>query len=159
MNFIILLDININPVPSCRFLDILLEPHLTGQLHAKYIINKCEKLANIIKFLRGVWWGSNPKTLLNIYKAISRGTSDYASFLFPFHNKSLTESFERVSRRTLRYCIDLRRSTPSNVVYAESCVGPARFRSDLLVHKFIFKFSAGPGYLAARVQTHFSPPR
>lgn len=55
MNFTILLDININPVPSCRFLGILLESHLTGQLHAKYIINKCEKLANIIKFLRGVW--------------------------------------------------------------------------------------------------------
>ncbi|EFN64515.1 hypothetical protein EAG_05425, partial [Camponotus floridanus] len=104
----------IYPMLSVRFLRILLDPHLNGHLYAKQIINKCGKLSNVIKFLRGVWWGSDPRTLLSIYKA-----AIYASFLFPFHNKTLTERFEQISRRTLRYCVELRCSTPCNIVYAE----------------------------------------
>lgn len=156
--FVSLINSDIYPVSSYRFLGILLEPHMTGQLHAKYLINKCDKLANVIKFLRGVWWGSCPKTLLNIYKAMIRGSLDYASFLFPFHNMSLTESLERVSRRALRYCIGLRRSTPCNVVYAESSIGPARFRSDLLARKFILKsFAIRPSILVNKLQNlHFA---
>jgi len=95
-NFSVLLGDTIFPVSSVRFLGFLLDPHLTGHLHAKQVINKCSKLTNIIKFLRGVWWGSDPRTLLGIYRALIGGTSDYVSFLFPFHNKSHTERFERV---------------------------------------------------------------
>jgi len=158
-NYSILLEkISIHPVSSTRFLGVLLDPRLTGHLHANYVINKCGILANIIKFLRGVWWGSHPRTLLNIYKAMIRGTSDYASFLFPFHNKSLTERFERVSRRALRYCAGLRRSTPCNIVYAETCISPARFRSDLLTQNFLFKsLATRPNILIDKLQNlHFS---
>jgi len=159
VNYSILLEnVSIYPVPSARFLGILLDPKLTGNLHANYVTNKCDKLANIIKFLRGVWWGSHPRTLLSIYKAMIRGTSDYASFLFPFHNKGLTERFERVSRRALRYCVGLRRTTPCNIVYAETCVSPAHFRSDLLAQKFLFKsLATRPNILIDNFQKlHFS---
>jgi len=155
---ILLENVSIYPVPSVRFLGVFLDPKLSGNLHANYVINKSGKLANIIKFLRGVWWGSHPRTLLNIYKAMIRGTSDYASFLFPFHNKGLTECFERVSRRALRYCVGFRSSTPCNIVYAETCVGPARFRSDYLAQKLLFKSLAiRPNILIDNLQKlHFS---
>lgn len=71
-----------------------------------------------------------------------RGSFNYASFLFPFHNANLTENLERVSRRALRYCIELRCLTLCNVVYTESGIGPARFKADLLARKFIFKLFA-----------------
>jgi len=108
-------ETTIRPVSSCKFLGVLLEPGLTGHLYAKHLICKCGKLTNILKFLRGTWWGSNPKTLLCIFKALIRGSTDYASFLFPFHNAGLKESLERVLRRALRYCVGLRRSTPCNI--------------------------------------------
>jgi len=155
---ILLENVSIYPVPSVRFLGVFLDPKLSGNHHANYVINKSGKLANIIKFLRGVWWGSHPRTLLNIYKAMIRGTADYASFLFPFHNKGLAERFERVSRRALRYCVGFRGSTPCNIVYAETCVGPARFRSDFLAQKLLFKSLAiRPNTLIDNLQKlHFS---
>ncbi|XP_025262582.1 uncharacterized protein LOC112637350 [Camponotus floridanus] len=132
-------DYEIRPVPSARFLGVLLDARLTGALNAKLIINRCNKLSNIIKFLRGVWWGSDQRTLLGIYKALIRGTTNYAAFLFPHHNGALAERLERVSRRALRHCIGLRNSTPCNIVYAESAVGPARFRSNYLAQKLLIK--------------------
>jgi len=149
-------NIDIYSVSSYRFLGVLLELHLTGKLHAKFLINKCGKLANVIKFLRGVWWGSCPKTMLIIYKAMIRGSFDYASFLFPFYNANLTENLERVSRRALRYCIGLRRSAPCNVVYAESGIGLARLRCQLIcwpVNSYLSHLLLGPASLLTNSKT------
>lgn len=112
---------------------------------------------NIIKFLRGVWWGSDPRTLLGIYKALIRGSSDYASFLFPYHNGDLAERFERVSHRALRYCVGFRGSTLCNIVYAESVIG-SRYRSNFLARKLLINsYAIRPNVLIDKLQDlHFS---
>lgn len=77
--------------------------------------------------------------MLCVFKAMIRGSMEYGSFLFPFHNNSLVERLERMQRRALRYCVDLRRSSSTNVVYAKTGVSPIRQRFEFLAEKFILK--------------------
>lgn len=49
------------------------------------------------------------------------------------------DSLESAQGRALRLCIGFRRSTPTNVVYAESSTGPVRHRFMFLTSKFLLK--------------------
>ena len=49
--------------------------------HAKYIIGRASKLINILKVLRGTWWGGHPQTLLQIYVSLIRATIEYSFYL------------------------------------------------------------------------------
>ena len=40
---------------------------------------KCIKALNLIKFLRGTWWGADPDTLLIMYKSY---IIDYENFVY-----------------------------------------------------------------------------
>ncbi|XP_070152117.1 uncharacterized protein Cyt-b5 isoform X1 [Polyergus mexicanus] len=132
-------DSVITSSPSHRFLGILLDPKLHGNLHMDFLANKCTKLLNILKSLRGVWWGANPVLLLNIYKALIRGSNEYS---FPYicsNNFSHLEKLEKIQRQAIRLCLGLRQSTPSNVLLAKSGIGPLRFRLIYLASKFLLK--------------------
>lgn len=76
----------ISPVQSHKFLGIYLDSFLNGHIHAQHLINKCGKLSNILKSVRGTWWGADPRTLLTIFKTLIRGSIEYGSFLFPTQN-------------------------------------------------------------------------
>lgn len=82
LNFFIELG-GIKSVRSYRFLGVYLYPTLNGKTHAHYFMNKCGKLSNILKSLRGVWWGADPGTLLRVFKVLIRGSIEYGSFMFP----------------------------------------------------------------------------
>lgn len=112
---------------------------MKGIKHIQYLIAKCSKLVNVIKSLRGTWWEANPSTLLSVYKALIRGSVEYASFLFPVFNKTLSEKLDQVQRRALRLCIGARRITPINVLYAETSISPLKQRVIFLISKFILK--------------------
>ena len=43
---------------------------------------KCIRALNMVKFLRGTWWGADPRTLLLLYKSFVRSIIDYGSFMY-----------------------------------------------------------------------------
>ncbi|KMQ93494.1 rna-directed dna polymerase from mobile element jockey [Lasius niger] len=64
---------------TAKFLGIVLDFNLCGHSHASYLVAKCGKLTNVIKSLRGTWWGADPKTLLysrSVINIISSCTID-----------------------------------------------------------------------------------
>ncbi|XP_070153690.1 uncharacterized protein [Polyergus mexicanus] len=136
------IDLNgiaIGSVQSHKFLGIYLDPAHRGKIHALYLVNKCGKLSNILKSLRGVWWGADPRTMLCVFKALVRGSIEYGSIIFSLHNSGLVELLERTQRRALRHCMGLRQTTPTNVIYAESGISPIKHRFTFLTSKFIFR--------------------
>lgn len=60
----------IRSVSSFRFLGIYLDPKLLGHSHINFLIQKANKLINVIRSLCGTWWGSDPRLLLGIYKSL-----------------------------------------------------------------------------------------
>ena len=110
--------------------------------YLEFLNNKCKKILNIIKFLRGTWWGGHPPILLNIYKAMIRGVMDYACFIYNFSNKKKELTFNRIQYKALRLALGYRLSTPIRVLHAEACEPPLTIRSYFLASKFILKVTS-----------------
>jgi len=77
--------------------------------------------------------------MLDIYKALVRGSMEYGSSFLPMNNKDLIEKLEKIQRHSLKYCLGLRQSIPSNVVLAESGVPSLKHRFEFLASKIIIK--------------------
>lgn len=50
--------------------------------------------------------------------------------------------YENIQFRALRACLDLRKTTPTNIILAEAGKGPLRFRFEFLTSKYILKIFA-----------------
>lgn len=67
---------------SARFLGITFDYNMTFSTKREITIKKCTRALNMIKFLRGTWWGSSPDTHSIIYKSFIRSIIDYGSFIY-----------------------------------------------------------------------------
>lgn len=86
---------------NVKFLGINLDSAVSFRGHINEIYAKFSKLINIIKFLRGVLWGSHQNTLITIYKSLIRSRMDYASFVY-FHNaKHLINKLKSVQMKAI----------------------------------------------------------
>ncbi|XP_025266733.1 uncharacterized protein LOC105255877 [Camponotus floridanus] len=125
-----------------KFLGVILDYRLLGNQHIQMLTTRCSKLLNIINMLRGTWWGGSPLSLLLIYKSLIRGSMEYACLSFPYNSFSSLRHLESIQLRSLRACLGLRKTTPTNVVLAEAGEGPLRFRFEYLTSRYILKIFA-----------------
>ncbi|CAK9798609.1 Retrovirus-related Pol polyprotein from type-1 retrotransposable element R1 (Fragment) [Anthophora plagiata] len=130
-------DQSVKNQKQARFLGIQLDNKLRFDCHIQHLQVICTKVLNIIKFFRDTWWGCDPQTLLNIYKALIRSRIEYGSFwYFPTHNKKLRNTIEKIQRNAIKLALGLRRSTPSNVVLAEAKIPSIKNRIKYLAGRY-----------------------
>ncbi|XP_077282585.1 uncharacterized protein LOC143908700 [Temnothorax americanus] len=129
----------ITPSNSVRFLGVILDPKLTGDLHMKSVINKARKVADVISALRGVWWGSHPQLLLNIYRAVLRGYIEYASHIFSLKSSPKFHRLEIIQNKAIRACLGYQISTPINTMFAEAKEPPLKLCLKFLAAKYLIK--------------------
>lgn len=75
-------DCSIKSSPLVKFLSIHLGFELTFEYYINHLVSKCSKALNTVKFLCGSWWGSDPETLVIIYKSYIRSIIDYCSYIY-----------------------------------------------------------------------------
>lgn len=136
---IIIGDSKINSVARAKFLGILFDHKLTFSDQVFEVQKKCQKAINIIKYLCGTWWGSDPSTLLTLYKSIVRSRIDYGGFVYFPTRKDMILKLERIQFSGIRAALGYRLSTPTNVLLAESKVHSLLSRSQFLAIKFCLK--------------------
>ena len=122
-----------------------IDEKLSWDIQFEFLNNKCKKILNIIKFLRGTWWGGHPQILLNIYKAMIRGVMGYSCFIYNFSNKK-KNTFNRIQYKALRLALGYRVSTLIRVLHTEACEPPLTIRSYFLASKFILKIFANSNH-------------
>lgn len=146
-------DAHIFPSIEVKFLGIILDYKLTFDSHFKFLIEKLSKLLNIIKVLRGIWWGAHPFILLTIYRALIRSCMEYGSHIFNFKNHTLFSKLEKIRNQAIRLALGYRMSTPINVMLAEACDPPLKFRFDFLAKKYIIKILSNSNHpLISKIQ-------
>lgn len=89
--------------------------------------------------MREIWWGAHPLILLTIYTALIRSCLEYGSHIFNFKNHTIFTKLEKLRNQAIRLALGYRMSTPINVMLAESCEPPLKFRFDFLAKKYIIK--------------------
>lgn len=141
---------------SVRFLGIILDYKLSFQPQIDHIYRKSLKSLNLIKFLRGTWWGCDPSTLLILYKSFVRSTLDYGYFIFFPTQKLQIEKIEKIQYAAIRYALGFRISTPTNILLAESKLDPIEERSTYLCLNYIYKIMSNKNLLVHETLVHLN---
>lgn len=124
---------------SAKLLGVHFDYRLSFKQHISQVIMRANKALNIIKFLRGVYWGADPSTLLRFYKSYVRPIIDYGVFIYLPTAKTTILKLERVQYSAVRLSLGLRISTPTNILLAESNLMSISQRAKLLCHSFLLK--------------------
>lgn len=132
-------DCTINSSETVRFLGIILDYKFSFIPHINNIHKKCTRAINLIKFLCGTWWGSDPQTLLTLYKSYVRPILEYGIFIYFPTQKYLVEKIEKLQYTALRAALGYRTSTPTNVILAESKFPLIEERAKLSGKRFVTK--------------------
>ena len=117
---------------STRFLGIIFDYQLSFVPQINSVLNKCMRSLNIIKFLRGKWWGSDPETLIILFKSYVRSLIEFGCFVYFPIRKTLANKLERIQYTAIRYALGYRNSTPTNILLGESKLLTIRERAIFL---------------------------
>ncbi|XP_018406282.1 PREDICTED: uncharacterized protein LOC108771265, partial [Cyphomyrmex costatus] len=134
--------------PSAKFLGVTLDSGLSGkeQLHA--LISRGNATAKIISSLSGVWWGSHPRVLIAVYRALFRSAIEYGSQVYAYESQStLFQRLMRIQYKIIRLALGYRISTPINVLLYEAKECPLKYRFNFLTASFLFKCWSGSNNL------------
>ncbi|KYM98341.1 hypothetical protein ALC62_10951 [Cyphomyrmex costatus] len=145
--FITLWDQHILPSSSVRFLGVLLDPTLTGKAHMSAVTDKGKRILQVVRALRGTWWGAHPHLLLNIYKSMLRAAIEYAVQIFGMNSNTRSRALQVTQNHALSLCFGYRISTPLNVIYAETVELSLPFRFRLLASRYFLKISSVQGHI------------
>lgn len=132
-------DHTIKSTKSACFLGIIFDYKLSFLDQIDNISQRCAKSLNIIKFLCGTWWGADPSTLIILYKSLIRSVIDYGSFIYFPTQINLINKIENIQISALKTSLGYRRSTPNNIVLAESKVTTLKERTNYLCKRHISK--------------------
>lgn len=117
---------------------------------------KCGRALNIIKFLCGTWWGSDPETLVIFYKSYIRSIIDYSSFIYCPLKANLLNKIQKIQNLGIRIALGYRLSTPSNVIHAESKLVPIVDRIKYLCDTYLAKIMSNTGSLSYKcIQSYY----
>ncbi|XP_018404625.1 PREDICTED: RNA-directed DNA polymerase from mobile element jockey-like [Cyphomyrmex costatus] len=136
-------DQEIPRVNSHRFLGVILDHKLNGNLHLKYLTEKGKNIVNIITALAGVSWGSHPSILLTVYRSILGSAIEYGAQFFNWATESAAfVKLLRIQYKAVRRAMGYRISTPINTMLGEARIPPLHLRFNLSITKHIYKSMA-----------------
>ncbi|KYN06195.1 hypothetical protein ALC62_02857 [Cyphomyrmex costatus] len=84
----------IYPSNVIRFLGVLLDPKLSGKAHMTAVIDKGKRILQIIRALRGTWWGAHPHLLLDVYRSMLCASIEYAAQIFGMVQNSCSRALQ-----------------------------------------------------------------
>jgi hypothetical protein len=122
-----------------KFLGIMIDENLSWKHHIEQLITRCRDANSIMRATSHKWWGSDPVTTINLYKALVRSRADYASFLYSSASKSLLVRLDRLQNSILRIILGAFPSTPIPALQIETGIPPLTIRRQLLADKYLLK--------------------
>lgn len=132
-------DIVIHPSLSAVFLGITFDDKFTFDEHFIFLAKRAREILSILGVLTTTWWGADPSILLKDYDSMIRSPFDYGSHIYTFKRLKFFDKLEKIRNEALRICVGYRKSTPINVMLAETCEPPLRKRFCFLAKKYIIK--------------------
>lgn len=126
-------------VCNYKYLGIWLDKTLRWGKHINEIVEKIQKLLNLLKILTSPSWGIHQIHLRRLYIALIRSRLDYGCFLYDSSAKTNTYKLEKIQNQALRVVGSFIRSTPIHVMECELCVPPLHVRRKWLAYKYCLK--------------------
>ena len=104
-------DCVIKSTDSVKFLGIHFDYQLSFEYHVNQLVAKCSRALNIIKFVCSTKWGSDPETLVILYKSYVRSIIEYGSYIYCPLKANLLEKMQKIQNSAIRTALGYRIST------------------------------------------------
>lgn len=129
---ITLSGLEVERVESFKYLGMWLDPKLTWNPHIQNMVERCKKVLNVMRCLRGIEWGASRHALRTIYTGLIRSVLDYGSFIYGSAAKTILRKLDVVQNQALRLCCGAMKSTPVTAIQVEMEDMPLHLRRDQL---------------------------
>ena len=102
-----------------KFLGVWFDQRMTWAVHIAKIVEKCEKLINVLRSLAGCEWGADREILHLIYQAMIRSALDYGCYMYGAASKTVLARLDVVQAKALRQCCGAFRTSPIPAMLVE----------------------------------------
>ena len=95
-----------------KYLGIIFQTNVTYNKHTKYVVDKCRKRINLLRTVKGTFWGAAKTPMLSLYRALVRSITDYGMEVYFTPTNVNKLEIEKIQNEALRLCTGALRSTP-----------------------------------------------
>ena len=141
----------IERVKEFKLLGVHFDERLTYKRHIDSIVEKCEKVVNVMRCLSGSTWGADQVTQIMIYRAMVRSRIDYGCLCYGTAAKTHQSRLDAVQAKALRVCCGALRTTPIPALQIEMGETPLEMRRPKLAMQYLSKIRGYPGENPAKL--------
>ena len=134
---ILLFNDVVRPVSKAKFLGVEIDNTLRFKEHIQDLAQRAEKRLNILRIL--AWGGTDPKTLLRLYKVYVRSIFEYGSVCFLHCPEATLGTLQKIQNRAIRICLKLPRYVSIRLLHESECLPMIRERLGYLGSKMVAK--------------------
>ena len=117
---ILLFNDVVRPVSKAKFLGVEIDNTLRFKEHIQDLAQRAEKRLNILRIL--AWGGTDPKTLLRLYKVYVRSIFEYGSVCFIQCPNATLDSLQKIQNKAIRICLKLPRYVSVGLLHESACL-------------------------------------
>lgn len=121
-----------------KYLGLQFDQQLTWTAHLKTLCIDVEKILNLLRSIAHCRWGAHPSLVLLFYKAYIR-SMDYGSIFYSSACNTSIKKLDVLQFKALRTSIGVMKSTPTNILLAETYELPLKYRRVVLAYNFLLK--------------------
>ena len=144
----------VRPVSKAKFLGVEIDSSLRFKDHIHELAARAEKRLNILRIL--AWGGTEPKTMIRLYKVYIRSIFEYGSVSFLHCPDSLLEIMQKIQNKAIRICLRLPRYVSIKILHENSCLATIKERFVQLGSRMISKMIVSNPMIKEIVKEHES---
>lgn len=132
-----------------KFLGVWFDQGLTYKVHICKMIDKCNKVINILRCLAGSTWGAGRQAMMMVYRAMIRSVLDYGCIAYGAAANSVLQLLDVVQAKALRICTGAFKTTAIPALLVESGETPLSIRRTKLALNYCVKLKGSRTTLPA----------
>ena len=149
---ILLFNDVVRPVSKAKFLGIEIDSTLCFKNHIQDLALRAEKRLNMLRIL--AWGGTEPKTLIRLYKVYIRSIFEYGSISFLHCPDSTLEVMQKVQNKAIRTALRLPRYVSLKLLHESAGLLPVRERLIQLGSGLVARMARNNPLIGAIVKKH-----
>ena len=147
---ILLFDDVVRPISKAKFLGVEIDNSLRFKGHIQDLALRAEKRLNILRIL--AWGGTEPKTLLRLYKVYIRSIFEYGCISFLHIADSTLEILQKIQNKAIRIALRLHRYVSLKILHENACLPTVKERLRQLGFDLMVKMGKGNPMIKEVVQ-------
>ena len=149
---ILLFNDVVRPISKAKFLGVEIDNTLRFKGHIQDLALRAEKRLNILRIL--AWGGTEPKTLLRLYKIYIRSIFEYGCVTYVHLPDTTVDILQKIQNKAIRIALRLHRYVSLKILHENACLPTVKERLRQLGMGLLWKMKQNNPLIREIVQEH-----